>query len=114
MSPGKRAAIHGAVSAIVLSFPAAAFMALCYRFPAPFAGKQYGGPDAVADTPFTVIAYGVFLLGFLPLGAMGAACGIAVARFSSGLTVRGMLPRIYATTFLLDLVVALLMAFIPF
>jgi len=69
------AGIAGIAWAILGAFPAAAVVALFYRFPIPFAGYR-GGPMAVLPSLFAVVFYG-FAGGFALLALIGAAAGIA-------------------------------------
>jgi hypothetical protein len=69
------AGIAGIAWAILGAFPAAAVVALCYRFPIPFHGYR-GGPAAVLPSLFAVAFYGL-AGGFALLALIGAAAGIA-------------------------------------
>jgi hypothetical protein len=73
-----RAALTGALAAIVLAFPLAALTALVFRFPIPF-GSYESGPAAVPLALMAVVFYGT-LGGFLLLGVLGAGAGIVVHR----------------------------------
>ena len=69
-----RGLVPGATWAITSAFPIAAFLALFFRFPIPFAG-YLSGVEAVVPAMIAVLAYGVLLGGFVLLGGTGAAIG---------------------------------------
>jgi hypothetical protein len=73
-----RAACCGALFAILLAFPLAAFAALVYRFPIPFGGYE-SGPSALPLVVMAVILYGK-LGGFTVLGVLGAIAGVVANR----------------------------------
>ncbi len=68
--------VAGALWSIGLSFPIAAFMALVYRFPIPFAGYK-SGVDAVLPSLIAVVLYGL-TGGFVALGIAGAIGGLVI------------------------------------
>ncbi len=69
--------IFGAFYTVLGSFPIAAFVALVFRFPFPFA-EYDGGVDAMIASPLAVIFYGI--IGGFPLLAMLGAIAGGVAR----------------------------------
>ena len=66
-----RSALIGAVAAVTLSVPAAALVALLYRFPVPFGGyaSGFGGIPIAA---MAALFYGVTFGGFVIVGVAGA------------------------------------------
>jgi quinol-cytochrome oxidoreductase complex cytochrome b subunit len=76
--------IRGAITAILGSFPAAALVALVYRFPIPFDDTRQAGSgiDGLSLTMFAVLFYGA-LGGFVVLGVLGALAG-AVGQTRAG------------------------------
>jgi hypothetical protein len=76
-----RSILSGIVWALLGAFPAAAFVALCYRFPIPFSGYESG----LLAVPRALLAIGFYELygGFVVLTAIGAAAGIAAHLLAS-------------------------------
>ena len=77
-----RSILSGIVWALLGAFPAAAFVALCYRFPIPFSGYESG----LMAVPSSLLAVAFYELygGFVVLAALGAAAGLAANRLASG------------------------------
>jgi len=74
-----RAALVGAVATCAFAFPAAALLAVAYRFPVPVGGYQ-SGVDAVPLVLAAVMFYGVTFGGFVLLAVLGAAAGAIAHR----------------------------------
>lgn len=74
-----RAGLIGACTAVVVTFPLAALVALLYRFPIPFGGYA-SGPSAVLISLGAVVFYGVAMGGFVVLGLLGFTAGILAQR----------------------------------
>ena len=72
-----RAALWGAIVAVVGIFPLAAFCALTIGIPVPFAGLMRG-VDWAIRSPRVVMFHGVFHGGFPALAVLGACCGVAI------------------------------------
>jgi hypothetical protein len=97
-------------------FPAAALVALCYRFPIPFS-RYEGGPAAVARSAFAVVfflfvgvgPYGGPLFGFAELAALGAVAGAAAHLLGGRNTARRRWLTL-ALVLAVDLAVAVIMA----
>lgn len=70
-----RSALVGALATCIFVFPAAALLALVYKFPVPFGG-YLSGLTAVPIVLLGVVYYGTLFGGFLVLGAAGAAAGV--------------------------------------
>ncbi len=66
--------VFGAVAACAGAFPAAAVIALLYRFPIPFRGYE-SGFAAAGDALGATLFYGI-LGGFALLGAAGGGAGV--------------------------------------
>jgi hypothetical protein len=81
-----RAVVMGILWALLGVFPVAALVALCFRFPIPFAGYE-SGPSAMLRSLLAVLFYGVVVGGFPVIAALGAASG-AVAHRLAGPDVR--------------------------
>jgi hypothetical protein len=105
---GGAGALQGAIAAVLLAFPAAALMALCYQFPVPFAG-QLSGLEGAAMSLWAVFFYGVFLMGFIPLAIVGALVGVLTGGgdSDSGST-------LWVVLFVVDLVAAFVLANLNF
>jgi hypothetical protein len=75
-----RAALTGAISALVGVFPLAAICALTIGIPVPFSGGQRGVQIAL-ESPWVVLFYGIAAGGFPIVAALGAVCGVLYWRF---------------------------------
>jgi hypothetical protein len=89
------------------AFPAAALVALCYRFPIPLGGYQ-SGPQAMLLSVVAVIVYGL-LGGFVLLAALGAAGG-ALAHRLAGASPRTVVRLTIGFAAAIDLVAVLALA----
>lgn len=100
---GMGPAAVGAICTIVGAFPVAAFVALVYRFPFPFAGYQ-SGVAAMLLSPIAVAVYGILLGGFVLLGLAGAIAGAVLGSEESPM------ETILPAALLIDLAAMLLLA----
>lgn len=85
-----KAACLGAVAAVVLAPPAAAIVAIVYRFPVPM-GEYARGFDGAGTAALASLFYLLFG-GVLVVGILGAAVGFIAAR-STGRDTRRALRR---------------------
>ena len=70
----------GAASAVAMCVPAAALVALIYRFPVPFGGYA-SGMSGIPVAAMAALFYGVTFGGFVVIGAAGALlAALAAAR----------------------------------
>lgn len=106
-TPGRAAAI-GAVVCTLGAFPAAALVALVYRFPIPLAAYA-SGPEAVLPSMLAVIFYGIIIGGFVVLPCLGAVAGLVAYRLAKPNS-KMILCWTIALAFAVDLLAAMTLA----
>jgi uncharacterized membrane protein YeaQ/YmgE (transglycosylase-associated protein family) len=105
---GLRSVLLGSLVAVAGSFPAAALVALVFRFPIPF-DQIRSGPEAVLPALVAVLFYGALFGGFLLLAALGAVGGL-VACFIGKLDVKRTLRFTLTFALLVDFLATLTLA----
>lgn len=98
----------GILWAFILIFPAAALVALVYRFPVPFRG-YVGGPEAMAPAVVAVVFYG-FIGGFFVVLAIGVVAGAIAYRPESPREDKASVPLLHMLCFVGDIMAALVLA----